>query len=162
MFRTVVQLSCKDCHNDFVWRLRTCPVRMEAGGGRFRFHLNRSCSSVAAAVALAVVQMQAHVAMAQTGNTQTGPAAQNPAIEVPGRLLTAYDAGYAFRASKTCPGVRALVPLERLAAEADFKRGEAIFDKYVDVMQLEGACGAALNLYDSRAGKVLPLLEQTR
>lgn len=72
---------------------------------------------------------------------------------------TPYDLGYAARASETCPNVELLVkPSADNLANEDFKKGAAMFAHYLNVLKADGACRAALNLYDSKAGKVAPLL----
>lgn len=75
--------------------------------------------------------------------------------------LAPYDAGYAFKASQSCPGVTLLVPIGAEAqGSPEFKRGAAMFDRYFELQKAEGACKAALNLYDSKTGKVAKVLER--
>ncbi|MEQ1697723.1 MAG: hypothetical protein ABL901_17970 [Hyphomicrobiaceae bacterium] len=72
---------------------------------------------------------------------------------------TPYDLGYASRASETCPNVELLVkPDAAKLANEDFKKGAAMFSHYLDKLKAEGACRAALNLYDSKAGKAARIL----
>ena len=75
--------------------------------------------------------------------------------------LAPYDAGYAFKASLNCPGVTLLIPMGPEAqASPEFKRGVAMFDRYLELQKAEGACKAALNLYDSKTGKTAKVLER--
>jgi hypothetical protein len=72
---------------------------------------------------------------------------------------TPYDLGYAWRASEACPNVQLLVKPDAVKlANEDFKKGAAMFGHYLDKLKAEGACRAALNLYDSKAGKAARLL----
>lgn len=73
--------------------------------------------------------------------------------------LAPYDAGYATQASVSCPNVTLLIPIGPEAQQnSEFKRGVAMFDRYVSIQKLEGACKAALNLYDEKTGKAAKLL----
>jgi hypothetical protein len=73
--------------------------------------------------------------------------------------LAPYDAGFAYRASEKCPGVAMLIPLGPQAlVHPDFKRGVAMFEHYVTVQTIDGACRAAAGLYDERTGKAAKLL----
>lgn len=72
---------------------------------------------------------------------------------------TPYDLGYAWRASEACPNVELLVkPDAEKFANEDFKKGAAMFGHYLNMRKAEGACQAALNLYDSKTGKAARLL----
>lgn len=73
--------------------------------------------------------------------------------------VSPYDAGYAFAASQKCPGATLLLPLGPEAqANEQFKRGMAMFERYVTAQTTEGACKAALNLYNDQTGKVAKIL----
>jgi hypothetical protein len=73
--------------------------------------------------------------------------------------LAPYDAGFAIRASEKCPGLTMLVPLgDEAKANEQFKRGVAMFDRYLELQTMEAACKAALNLYDSKTGKAAKVL----
>jgi hypothetical protein len=85
------------------------------------------------------------------------PIAAEPAL--PGDE-TLYDLGYASRASETCSSVELLVKSDAVkTASEDFKKGAAMFGLYLDRLKVERACRAALNLYDSKKGKVARLLQ---
>jgi len=72
---------------------------------------------------------------------------------------TAYDVGYAFRASKSCPNTELLVQPDATAqANAEFVKGAAMFDHYLKLQSVDGACRAALSLYNSKTGKVAKVL----
>jgi hypothetical protein len=95
------------------------------------------------------------------------PAPQQAAAPAPQQVaqaseeLAPYDAGYAYKASQACPGVTLLVPMGAEAqASPEFKRGVAMFDRYLELQKAEGACKAALNLYDSKTGKAYKVLER--
>ena len=75
--------------------------------------------------------------------------------------LTPYDAGYASQAAASCPGVTLTAELSaETKADPDFKRGQDMFSRYVETMKPEGACKAALKLYDAETGKVRKVLRQ--
>lgn len=94
-------------------------------------------------------------ALAATGAAADRPAVVAQAADEP----TPYDAGYAFAASKACPTATLLRPVGPEAqANEQFKRGMAMFDHYVAVQTTEGACKAALNLYNDATGKAAKLL----
>jgi hypothetical protein len=70
-----------------------------------------------------------------------------------------YDAGYAYQASVMCPNLTLVFPIGPEAqANADFKRGTAMFERYLSLQKIEGACKAALNLYDEKTGKSAKIL----
>ena len=93
----------------------------------------------------------AHAAENNTGQPSTAAASD---IE-----LTPYDAGYAFEASTTCPGLTMLATVAAEAKASDqFKRGQDMFNRYVELQKLEGACKAALNLYNDKTGKTAKVL----
>jgi len=70
-----------------------------------------------------------------------------------------YDLGFAFQAGQNCPGAVLLhaVDTETQATE-QFKRGVAMFEHYRELQKLDGACAAALKLYNSETGKAAKLL----
>ena len=75
--------------------------------------------------------------------------------------LSPYDAGYATAAAQECPGTLMVIKLDdSLKAQSDFKRGAGMFAHYKELQKLEGACKAAMNLYNSKTGKVAKLLDQ--
>ena len=76
-----------------------------------------------------------------------------------GGELQPYDAGFAFKASQACPGLTMLIPMgPDAAADEGFKRGVAMFEHYEKLQTLDGACKAALKLYDSTTGKAAKVL----
>ncbi|MGH8335259.1 MAG: hypothetical protein ACRETL_00210 [Gammaproteobacteria bacterium] len=87
--------------------------------------------------------------------SSAGAMAQAPSADD----LTPYDAGYAFAASQNCPGVSLLVEIAGpTKSDEKFKSGQAMFDRYVAAMKIEGACQAALNLYNDKTGKTAKVL----
>lgn len=75
--------------------------------------------------------------------------------------VSPYDAGFAFQAGKSCPGVSFVAPMDAGAESTEqFKRGVAMFNHYLNLQKLEGACKAALTLYNLKTGKVAKLLHQ--
>ncbi len=108
--------------------------------------------------------MLAFGAQAANAAEQAAPQAAVPApqqVAQAGEEMSPYDAGYAFKASQICPGVTMLVPMGAEAqASPEFKRGVAMFDRYLELQKVEGACKAAFNLYDSKIGKAYKVLER--
>ena len=53
-----------------------------------------------------------------------------------------YDVGYAFAASLKCPNVTfgPAAPAVDVQASDTFKRGTAMFEHYLEMQQIEGAC----------------------
>ena len=85
--------------------------------------------------------------------------AKQPLLVADAGELSPYDAGYAFQASVACPNVTLLFPMGTDAqANPEFKRGAAMFDHYVTLQKIEGACKAALSLYDEKTGKAAKML----
>ncbi len=93
-------------------------------------------------------------ALLSSGTPHLAHAADEPAAD-----LTPYDAGYASQAATGCPGLTLVAePSAETKADPDFKRGQDMFKRYVETMKIEGACTAALKLYDARTGKVAKVL----
>ena len=79
----------------------------------------------------------------------------------PASNITSYDAGYASEAASSCPSVTLVAELTaETKADPDFKRGQEMFKHYVETIQVEGACKAALKLYDAETGKVAKVLRR--
>jgi hypothetical protein len=97
-------------------------------------------------------------AIAVTG-AQASIAADAVKVAQNSKDLQPYDAGYAFMAATTCPGLT-LIPMidEETKASDSFKRGVAMFETLQKSMQIEGACKAALNLFNAATGKAARLL----
>lgn len=72
---------------------------------------------------------------------------------------TAYDLGYAHRASQSCPNTELMVQPDAAAqANSEFAKGVAMFEHYLKMQSIDGACRAALSLYNSKTGKVAKVL----
>ena len=100
---------------------------------------------------------QSLIAAALLAATSLAAAAQDD----PNDEVAPYDSGYASKAALRCPGL-AMTFQTSIATEAarDFTSGTAMFDMLTRKQSLEAACKSALNLYDSKTGKIAKILIQ--
>lgn len=84
---------------------------------------------------------------------------QAAAAQVTAGQETAYDMGYAYRASASCPNSELMYqPDATMQNTGEFAKGVAMFEHYLKMQSADGACRAALSLYNSKTGKVAKIL----